>query len=121
MSLRKCLFHPDCGIKRKFAYVIGCTGCLSLCGLLSPWGVPPCSPWLLLAVASLIAGHGLWARLRRLGPQAPEVGSCGTQASLLHDMWDRPIQGTRPCLLRWQVSASPLSCQGRCQIVGFLC
>lgn len=61
--------------------------------LLSLTGVPPCSPWLLLAVASLIAGHRLWARGRRLGPQAPEGAAAAAQASLLsHDMWDRPIQ-----------------------------
>ena len=38
------------------------------------------------------------------------LDSCGTQASLLHGMWDSPGPGIRPCLLHWQqVDSLPLS------------
>ena len=62
---------------------------------------------LLIAVASLVAEHGLqgaWALvavargLSSCGSQALEhrLSSCGTQAQLLRVMWDRPRLGMEP-------------------------
>ena len=54
---------------------------------------------LLIAVASLVAEHGLLARgLSSCGLQALEhrLSSCGAWAYLLHGMWDLPRPGLEP-------------------------
>ena len=57
---------------------------------------------LLIAVASLVAEHGLQARgLQQLWLAGSVVvarglSSCGSRAQLLHDMWDLPGPGLEP-------------------------
>ena len=73
--------------------------------------LPCCGAWVLLAaVGSPGAEHGLQ------GAQASAVvrglSSCGTQASLLHGMWNFLGQGSNPCLLHWQADSLLLSHQG---------
>ena len=78
--------------------------------------------WLLTAVASLVGMHKLKGTqasvavargLRSCSPRALEhrLSDCGTWTSLLHNMWDHPRPGSKPCLLHWQVDSLPLSHQ----------
>ena len=76
------------------------------------WAFSSCGEWgplfvavhgLLIAVASLVAEHGLWSagsvvgagRLSSCGSQALEcrLSSCGTRAQLFRSMWDLPGPG----------------------------
>ena len=79
------------------------------------WAFSSCGEWgplfvavhgLLIAVASLVAEHGLWSagsvvgagRLSSCGSQALEcrLSSCGTRAQLFRSMWDLPGPGLEP-------------------------
>ena len=52
---------------------------------------------LLIAVASLVAEHGLWAlRLHGSWALGHRLNSCGTQAWLLLGMWNLPTSETEP-------------------------
>ena len=57
------MFHPDCGIKKKkFIYIIGCTRYCCCVGFSLLGERPLAARGLLVAVASLLVEHGLWAR-----------------------------------------------------------
>ena len=67
-------------------------------------GHSPAVLGLLLAVTSLVAEHGLWVGgLSSCSSRAPEhrLGSCGTWALLLQDMWDLPGSGIEPESPAW--------------------
>ena len=77
---------------------------------------------LLIAVASLVAEHGLWGAQASVvaahgfiscGSQAPEhrLNSCGSRAQLLQGMWDLPTSGIKAVFPHWQADALPLSRQ----------
>ena len=78
---------------------------------------------LLVALAFLAVEHGLQGTRASIAApvglavgsfQAPEhrLNSCGTQAFLLHGMWDPPGLGIQPMSLDWQVDSLLLSHQG---------
>ena len=95
IKLRKFLSIPSLlrvFFKNKFIYLF--LAALGLC--CCAWAFSSCDEWgllfiamhgLLIAVASLVAEHGLQAR---------GLSSCGTQAQLLYGMWDLPGPGLEP-------------------------
>ena len=91
--------------------MFGCVGSSLLhAGFLQLWRVGatlPCGAQILIAVASLVAEHGLQAhRLQQLwhvgsvvvarGLQTCRLSSCGARAQLLCGMWDLPRPGLEP-------------------------
>ena len=103
MCLRKWLFHPDCGIKKKSLFILLAVLGVCCCVGFSLLGERPLAArGLLVAVASLIVEHGLWAhgfsvvalRLERPAAVAHKF-PCSVTCRVV------PTQGSHPCLLHW--------------------
>ena len=87
-----------------FLAVLGlhlCARAFSSCGKWGPLFFAVRRP--LTIAASLVAEHRLQTR---------RLSSCGSQAQLLHGMWDLPRQGSNPCPLHWQADSQTLRHQG---------
>ena len=80
-----------------YLFIYGCIWSLLLCvGLLQ----------LQRAGALFIAVQGLSLRwlpllLQSTGSRCVGLSSCGTQAQLLHGMWDPPDWSSNPCTMHW--------------------
>jgi len=94
-----------------FWLALGFRSCVGFSLVSESWGYSPVvMRGLLIAVASLVAGH----RLQSSGSQAGAHGlSCSRACGIFLD------QGSNPCLLYWQVDSLPLSPRGSPELLVF--
>ena len=86
-----------------------CARAFSSCGKWGPLFITVRGP--LTIAASLVVEHRL---------QMCRLSNCGSQAQLLHGMWDLPRPGLEPVSLHWQADSQPLCHQGSPRGVDFL-